>query len=122
MSDGTTDQAAFEIGTFCRAIPKVELHCHLLGTIRPSTFKDLAHAAGAPIADDEIDGFFDRGPGRYAGVLKAFRALEGSVLRRPDDLHRITYEYLEDAAAHRVLYAELFWNPTGTVAGAGMDF
>ena len=110
-----------DLEAFCRAIPKVELHCHLLGTIRPATFKALAGAAGSPLTDDEIDGFYVRAP-LYAGVLKAFRALEAHVLRTPDDLHRLAYEYLEDAAAHNVRYAELFWNPTGTVAGSGMRF
>jgi adenosine deaminase len=111
-----------DLDAFCRAIPKVELHCHLLGTIRPATFKALARGAGAPLGDDEIDDFYVRGPGRYAGVLKALRALEAHVLRTPDDLHRITYEYLAGAAEHEVRYAEFFWNPTGTVQGSGMHY
>ncbi|HEX2625923.1 MAG TPA: adenosine deaminase [Candidatus Limnocylindrales bacterium] len=107
---------------FFRAIPKVELHCHLFGTIRPATFKALARAASAQITDAEIDGFFERGPGKYAGVLKAFRALDAAVIRGPADLHRITYEYLSDAAAHTIRYAEFFWNPTGTVARSGIPY
>jgi adenosine deaminase len=55
-------------------------------------------------------------------VLKALRTLDAQVLRTPDDLRRITYEYLEDAAAHNVRYAECFWNPTGTVAQSAMRF
>lgn len=110
------------IDAFCRAIPKVELHCHLLGTVRPTTFKALARAADAPIGDDEIDAFYDRGPGHYGGVLKALRTLDRDVIRAPDDLHRITYEYLQDAAGHNVRYAEVFWNPTGTVQVSGIPF
>src|SRR6185369_10499787 len=53
---------------------------------------------------------------------KALRTLDAQVLRSPDDLHRITHEYLEDAAAHNVRYAECFWNPTGTVEQSGMRF
>ncbi|HJP89936.1 MAG TPA: adenosine deaminase [Candidatus Limnocylindrales bacterium] len=111
-----------DLDPFFQALPKVELHCHLFGTIRPSTFKALAHAARASVTDDEIDGFFERGPGMYAGVLMAFRALDAAVIRRPDDLHRMTYEYLEGAAAHNVRYAEFFWNPTGTVHRSGIPF
>lgn len=113
--------APLDLEGFCRAIPKVELHCHLLGTVRPATFKALARAAKAPITDEEIDAFYVRAP-LYAGVLKAFRTLDALVLRTPDALHRITYEYLEGAAAHNVRYAELFWNPTGTVARSGIPF
>jgi adenosine deaminase len=110
-----------DLDAFCQAIPKVELHCHLLGTVRPATFKALAHAAKAPISDDEIDGFYVRS-GRFAGVLKALRTLDADVVRTPDALHRITYEYLEHAAAHNVRYAEFFWNPTGTVHRSGIRY
>jgi adenosine deaminase len=111
-----------DLDAFCRAIPKVELHCHLLGTVQQATFKALARAAGARISDAEIDEFYVRGPGRYAGVLKALRTLDAEVIRSTDDLHRITYEYLQSAAAHTVRYAELFWNPTGTVHRSGLPY
>src|SRR5689334_16895933 len=111
-----------DLEDFCRAIPKVELHFHLLGTIRPSTFKALARSAKASISDAEIDVLYERGPGKFAGVLKAFRTLDADVIRTPDDLARITREYLEDAAAHNVRYSECFWNPTGTVARSGIAF
>jgi adenosine deaminase len=97
---------------FFRRLPKVELHCHLLGTVRPATFIDLARKAGAPLPRAEIEAFYIRGE-KPVGVLKALRTLD-ELIRAPDDLHRLTREYLEDAAAHGVRYAEFFWNPTGT--------
>ena len=97
---------------FLRAMPKVELHCHLLGTVRPATFIDLARNAGAPIPRAEIEAFYIRGE-KPVGVLKALRTLD-RLIRAPEDLYRIAAEYLEDAAAHNVRYAEFFWNPTGT--------
>ena len=33
--------------TFLHALPKVELHCHLLGTVRRDTFTHLVRRAGA---------------------------------------------------------------------------
>ena len=97
---------------FFKALPKVELHCHLLGTVRSGTFIELARKAGAAIAREEIEAFYIRGE-KPAGVLKALRTLD-EIIREPDDLYRMTREYLEDAAAHSVRYAEFFWNPTGT--------
>jgi adenosine deaminase len=47
-----------------------------------------------------------------AGVLRVLRALDEWLLQTLADLERITYEYLQDAAAHHVRYAEFFWNPT----------
>ena len=98
---------------FLRAIPKAELHVHLLGTIRPDTFVDLARASAAALAEEEIRGFYVRGE-KPAGVLRIFRLLERAVLTRPDMLARLAREYAEDAAAHGVRYAEVFWNPTGS--------
>lgn len=97
---------------FLRRMPKVELHCHLLGTVRAGTFIDLARKAGAPIPRADIEAFYIRGE-KPVGVLKALRTLD-QIIQDPDDLYRMTREYLEDAAAHGVRYAEFFWNPTGT--------
>lgn len=106
--------------SFCRALPKVELHCHLLGTIRQATFHDLAKREGG-ILPEQIDGLYAHGEKRQ-GAIPSLRALESHVLRQPDDLYRITREYLEDAWAHNVLYTEFFWNPTGVVKHSGLKY
>ncbi len=98
---------------FLRVMPKAELHCHLFGTIRHATLVDLVAQSGADIARDEIDGYYLRGT-KPKGVLHVFRNLDSRIITRLDDLQRVTREYLEDAAAHGVRYAEFFWNPTGT--------
>ena len=99
---------------FLQALPKMELHCHLLGTVRRATFEALARKANAPLSPDDIESFYTRGE-KPVGVLRVLRALDAHLLKSADDLHRIAYEYLEDAAGHNVRYAEFFWNPTGTV-------
>ncbi|WP_309678636.1 adenosine deaminase [Polaromonas sp.] len=106
---------------FLRAMPKAELHCHLLGTVRRDTFIDLARRAKAPLTSEEIAAFYTRGD-KPVGVLRVLRALDAWLLKTPDDLHRIAYEYLQDAAAHQVRYAEFFWNPTGTVRASGIPY
>ena len=103
------------------AIPKVELHCHLFGTVRHETFRQLNHRAGSPLAAEEIEGFYTRGE-KPVGVLRVLRALDAQLVRSPGDLYQLTREYLEDAAAHNVRYAEFFWNPTGTVHGSGIAY
>ena len=106
---------------FLQALPKAELHCHLLGTVRRATFEELARRAGAPLDAQEIGAFYTRGD-KPVGVLRVLRALDAWLLRTPDDLHRIAYEYLQDAAQHNVHYAEFFWNPTGTVQVSGIAY
>lgn len=99
---------------FFRAMPKVELHCHLLGAVRHETFADLAARHGAPLTNAEIDAFYARGR-KPVGVLHTLRALEAHILLAPEDFHRIVAEYLEDAASENVRHAEFFWNPTPTM-------
>jgi adenosine deaminase len=93
----------------------------LLGTVRRETFTALARRAKAPLSDAEIEAFYTRGD-KPVGVLRVLRALDAWLLKTPDDLHRISYEYLQDAAAHQVRYAEFFWNPTGTVRDSGIPY
>lgn len=106
--------AAPQIDAFLQAIPKVELHCHLFGTVRRDTFAALNRQAGGPLSDEEVTGFFTRGE-KPVGVLRVLRALDAHLVQSPADLHRITLDYLQDAAAHNVRHAEFSWNPTGTV-------
>ena len=109
------------IEAFLHQIPKVELHCHLLGTVQEATFRALVHKTKGPLTEAEITGFYTRGD-KPVGVLRVLRALDEWLLQTPDDLHRITYEYLQSAAVHQVRYAEFFWNPTGTVQCSGMSY
>ena len=97
---------------FFSAFPKAELHCHLLGTTSRETFIDLVRDSGAPIPMAEFEGFYTRGE-KPVGVLRIFRALESSILKKPEYLKRITLEHLERTAAQGVRYIELFWNWTG---------
>lgn len=78
-----------------RQLPKVELHCHLEGSIRPSTLVALADRHGVPLPSwdpAELYGYAD-----LAGFLTVYE-IACDVLRRPDDFARVTYESLEDAA------------------------
>ncbi len=106
---------------FIHAMPKAELHCHLLGTVRRKTFASLVRRAGSPISDADIESFYTRAE-KPVGVLRVLRALDAELIRTPGDLHQLTYEYLADAAAHNVRYAEFFWNPTGTAQQSGLGY
>ena len=106
---------------FFHALPKVELHCHLLGTVQRATLTDWVRRERAPISDAEIAAFYTRGD-KPMGVLRVLRALEQQLMRHADDLARLTREYLAAAAAHNVRHAEFFWNPTGTVRDSGIAY
>lgn len=97
---------------FFKTFPKAELHCHLLGTISRETFADLVKLSGSPVTEEEIQGFYTRGE-KPVGVLRIFRALESSILTKPEYLKRITIEHMESVAKEGVRYIEFFWNWTG---------
>jgi len=102
-------------------MPKAELHCHLFGSVRRETFAQLNRRAGMPLSDAEVQAFYTRGE-KPVGVLRVLRALDAWLIRSPDDLYRLVFEYLQAAAAHHVRYSEFCWNPTGTAQQSGIPF
>ena len=102
---------------FYDLLPKVELHCHVEGTIRPSTVVDLARAAGRALPVDDPTELY-----RYTS-LDSFLAvfwLVQELLRTPDDWERAARESLVDAAPHGLRYREMFFTPARHLAG-GQD-
>lgn len=99
------------------AIPKVELHCHVEGTVRAATVLELARKAGRPLPVDDPAELY-----RYHS-LDSFLAifwLVQETLVEPADWERIAYEATIDAAPHGLRYRELFFTPARHLA-AGQD-
>jgi adenosine deaminase len=99
------------------ALPKVELHCHIEGTLRPATLTELAHRNGIALPTEDLDQLY-----RYDsldGFLDVFW-LGQSTLSSRDDWARIAYESVVDGAAHGVVYRESFFTPARHLA-AGQD-
>jgi adenosine deaminase len=109
------------------AAPKVVLHEHLDGGLRPQTVLELAEDAGyagLPERDPEALGrWFYAGAAR--GSLPQY--LEGfqhtiAVMQTGQALERVAYEALEDLARENVIYAELRFAPHfHTLRGLGLD-
>ena len=95
------------------AIPKVELHCHVEGSVRPQTVLELARKAGRPLAVEDPTELY-----RYTS-LDTFLAVFWQVqetLVEPADWERVAYESLVDAAAHGLRYREMFFTPARHLA------
>src|SRR5438067_10615909 len=88
--------------------PKVELHLHLEGSLRPETVCDLArrHEPGSPLCRPDWQGDYWRFRD-LAGFIVELGTLLRVCLRAPEDYHRIALECFEDLAAQHVVYAEV---------------
>ena len=110
-----------------RKVPKVLLHEHLDGGLRPATVLELAEAcgyAGLPETDPEALGrWFHAGAdrGSLPEYLEGFRHTI-AVMQTADALERVAYEFLADMAEDGVVYAEVRFAPHfHTQQGLGLD-
>ncbi len=96
--------------------PKVLLHDHLDGGLRPATIVELAEETGyaaLPTRDaDELAAWMTRGASRRDLVLylETFAHTVG-VMQTPASLARVARECAEDLAADGVIYAEVRFAP-----------
>lgn len=98
-----------------RELPKVSLHDHLDGSVRPATLIELAAQIDheLPSSDPEqLQDIFrsNADSGDLVKYLEAF-AHTTAVMQTADNLRRIAREYVEDLAADGVVYSEVRWAP-----------
>ncbi len=98
-----------------RNLPKVSLHDHLDGSLRPETLIELAASVGheLPTQDpEELAEHFrqNANSGSLEQYLEAF-AHTAAVMQTAQNLRRVAKEYVEDLAADGVVYSEVRWAP-----------
>ena len=99
------------------ALPKVDLHCHIEGAMRPSTVLQLARSNGIPLPTEDPTELY-----RYDslnGFLDVFWLVQSTLCTRAD-WTRLAYEAVLDSAAHGVLHQECFFTPARHLV-AGQD-
>jgi adenosine deaminase len=104
---------------YLRRLPKVELHCHVEGTLRPTTVAELARKHDIELPTADVDRIYD-----YETIyefLQIFRMVNSTVITR-DDFARVAYESLQDGVdLGNLKYREMFFNPTlHTTRGVAM--
>jgi len=137
---------ASRLRTFAALMPKTDLHCHLIGTVRPDTFSEFARREMlvlpdapetifpritsvmkdfAPYANARIPIIEDHSLDTPGDRYSLFQASDWvmQVLTSTDDLTRITYEAFESAHRDsRTRHLELFIDdvpPALKAAGLG---
>jgi adenosine deaminase len=104
-----------------RAAPKVVLHEHLDGGLRPQTLIEIADEIGHTLPETDPDAladwFFDAAnSGTLERYLETF-AHTVAVMQTADHCFRIASEAAQDLAADGVVYAELRYAPEQQLLG-----
>jgi adenosine deaminase len=106
-----------------RRLPKAELHCHLDGSVRPSTLLDLAREYDIALPRGDAESLRTYMRVADASTLEAYLErfdVTLAVMQTANALDRIAYELAEDAAADGVRYIEVRFAPILNVSG-GLD-
>ena len=101
--------------TILKRLPKVELHCHLDGSLRPQTMVSLAQKDGISLPTNNVPDLK-----KMLSIGKDQVSLEEyinrfqitlSVLQTPESLERAAFELIEDVADENVRYIEIRYSP-----------
>jgi adenosine deaminase len=110
------------IEAYVRAMPKVELHVHLEGSIRPETLLALAQRNRIPLPAETVEGlrawysFTD-----FPHFVKTYLTVTGCI-RTPDDLELITREFLAGQAEQNVRHSEVTYTALTVQRRCGIGF
>jgi adenosine deaminase len=101
-------------------LPKAELHCHLDGSLRPTTMLELARDQRVRMPCDDAEALAEHMLVRDARNLEDYLArftTTLSVMQTAESLERVAYELAEDAAREGVRYLEVRYAPILNIQG-----
>ena len=98
-----------------KGLPKVSLHDHLDGGLRPATIIELAEAAGhtLPSTDPVALGEWFRESADSGSLVRYLETFDHTVavMQTKENLFRVAQEFVEDLAEDGVVYGEVRWAP-----------
>ena len=103
-------------GTSIQGLPKVSLHDHLDGGLRPQTLIELADEIGLEVPATDAEALGDvvhravRTPVRSSSTSRRSTSRPRSC-RPATGLQRVAREFVQDLAADGVIYGEIRWAP-----------
>ena len=98
-----------------KSLPKVSLHDHLDGGLRPATIIELAEAVGhtLPSTDPVALGEWFRESADSGSLVRYLETFDHTiaVMQTKEGLFRVAKEFVEDLAEDGVVYGEVRWAP-----------
>ncbi|MGW9550920.1 adenosine deaminase [Citricoccus zhacaiensis] len=121
MTDAIEFSAPSPLDVDLAALPKISLHDHLDGGLRPATILDLAgqigHELPAGTADALAEWFAESAnSGTLERYLETFDHTI-AVMQTAEGLQRVAREFVEDLVEDGIVYAEVRWAPEQHTAG-----
>jgi len=102
--------------------PKIELHVHLEGAIRPATLLEIARRNDAELPTDTVEGLTELYRFRDFRHFIDTWILTTNCLRTADDFRQVTVDYAAEAASYGAVYIEAIFSPPERVLrGIGWD-
>jgi aminodeoxyfutalosine deaminase len=110
------------LSSHAEPLPKIELHVHLEGTIRPHTLLAIARRNGLALPADTVEGLAELYRFRDFEHFIDVWILTTNVLRGADDFRQVVVDYAAEARAHGAVYLEAIFSPIERVErGVGWD-
>lgn len=107
-------------------LPKIEIHCHLDGSVRPTTILDIVKRENIDINSNNLEEII-----KLLKVTDSCTSLNeylekfeipNKVMQTEENLERIAFELLEDAASENIKYIEVRFAPQlHTKSGLSFD-
>lgn len=111
-----------DLTEYIRRMPKVELHVHLEGSVRPETLLTLARRHNISLPADDVGGlrrwytFRD-----FSHFLEIYMTIS-SCLRSAEDIELIAREFLLGQAEQNVVYSEVTFTPYNQYFNCNLGF
>lgn len=101
--------------------PKIELHVHLEGTVRPESLLEIARRNDYALPADTVDGLASLYDYRdFAHFIEVW-ILTTNALQKRDDFRQVVVDYAAEAAGYGAVYLEAIFSPAER-ARRGVDW
>ncbi len=99
------------IELFIKKMPKVELHVHLEGSVKPETLLKLAEKNKVDLPYDTLEGLKDWYRfENFDGFIEVYLKI-CECIKTAEDITLIASEFLKGQAEQNIIYSEITWTP-----------
>ena len=98
-----------------KPFPKIELHVHLEGTVRPATLLQIARRNHYPLPADTVEGLEALYEFRDFVHFIEVWVLTTNALQTEADFRQVVVDYAAEAASHGAVYVEGIFSPAERV-------